>query len=517
MAPFPAELLLKIFSDLQTESPDALYAVAASSQEFSRVARPLVYSEFRFVAYRGEKDVWSDKPVKRMEWWTSEDVAPLVRTCIIWPGRPLGATMFPSGFLDIFQDAIERFRGLRRLVIDDVALGGGLAKIHACLPALEDLKVDLTYAQAPYVFNPAKTTEGAKLKRCQLTLRTKDGLPAFIPFLHPAGLTHLILKCNLRFWAQNASRLPAFPKVIALSIGGLAIKETSDILALLPKFPAVQELTLADLHDIDYSAFTAAALGAMVDTLTTIDVPVELVPILLPAAPHLTHIKLSESSNNTCWDLTRVLEGVSSVNVVSLDVYLNMPNAAALSTIFTAFPQLRELRLQAYDGEDLTDRGGLCGFLDLLAGRGKHAEMVLPASLKSFMITWFSDDDFNSEENWRWVHTLSGGGSADSDEEETPSDDVDGGGRSDSEKKAGHDGAPSVPPTNAGVLDYLQSMRDAILQCLPGLTSLWLDYPPFLVTWRRLAPMGPVSYESVVFECEQDGPGIEAKDFWASR
>ncbi|KAF7326145.1 hypothetical protein MKEN_00466000 [Mycena kentingensis (nom. inval.)] len=513
MAPFPAELLLKICSDLQKESPNALYAVAASSREFSRVARPLVYSKFRFAAYRADKEALSEKAVKRVELWTSEGIAPLVRTCIISRGWSFRDVLVPNGLLETFFDAIEHFRGLRRLVIDDVELGGHLSKIHACLPALEDLKVDLRDAKEPAVFKPAKTIEGAKLKRCQLTLRMKDGLPAFIPFLHPSDLTHLTLECNLRFWVKKASRLPAFPKVVALSLGGFAIKQASDILALLPKFPAVQELTLADLDDLDYSAFTAAALGAMVDTLTTIDVPVELVPILLPAAPYLTHIKLSESSNNTCWELTPMLKGVSSSNVVSLNVYLNMPDAAALSTIFTAFPQLRELHLQAYDGEDLTDRGGSLASSIFSRGRGKHAGIVPPASLKSFMITWFSDDDFNSEENWRWVHTLPDGGSADSDGEGGSSDDED----ADSEEKAVDDGASSAPRTNAGVPEYLQSTRDAILQRLPGLTSLWLDYPPFLVTWRRLAPMGTVSYESMVFDCEQDGPGIEAEDFWASR
>ncbi|KAF7326146.1 hypothetical protein MKEN_00466100 [Mycena kentingensis (nom. inval.)] len=505
MAPFPAEILLKIFTDLQKESPDALHAVAASSREFSRVARPLAYSELRFAAYRDKKEVLSDKAVKRMELWTSEGVAPLVRTCVISRGWRYQAVLVPSGLLKTFFDAIERFRGLRRLLIEDVELGGRLSKIHACLPALEDLEVDLTEAKEPSVFKPATTTEGAKLKRCQLTLRMKDGLPAFIPFLHPAYLTHLTLECNLHFWVKNASRLPAFPKVIALSMGGFAIEQASDILALLPKFPAVQKLTLSDLRDIDTSVFTAADFGTMVHTLTTIDVPSDLVPILLPAAPNLTHIKLSDSNINNIWDPTPVLSGVSSASIVSLDVYISMPDAPSLSAIFTALPQLRELNLQAYDGEDLTDLGGSRfgntrkGFLDFLSGRGKHAQTALPASLKSFMITWFSDDDFNSDENWRWVHTLSDG---DSD---------DGGGSSEDEDEGG------VARTNAGVSDYIQSARDAILQRLPALTSLWLDYPPFLVTWRRLAPMGPVSFKSVVFECEQEGPGIQAEDFWASR
>ncbi|KAF7326133.1 hypothetical protein MKEN_00464800 [Mycena kentingensis (nom. inval.)] len=493
MSAFPAELLLKIFGNLQKESPDSLRAVSASSREFSRVARPIVYSELRFSAYKPKNGTMSKKAFQRMDLWTSETVAPLVRTCIIsrgvWGINASEASL--NGLLAVFLESIGRFSGLRSLVIRDVALERHLSEIFHLLPRLEELDVELVYAKEPALFEP-KVVAGTGLRSCKLKLGLKDGLQAFLPFFRPESLVQLSLECKLQSWAKQAGDIPTFPKVSVLCLGGGAAEDT---IALLPKFPAVRELTFA-VRDLDISDFSARVFGPMLQTVKKADVPGVLVPFFLQNAPNLTHVKLSDAELSSETILT-MLQQSESRNVVSVELYLNMPDAAILSALIAAFPQLEELHFQAYDGGMLCDYGGAQfgdarkSFLDFLAGLGEHATATLPATLKSLMITWYSDEGLDDEENWRWMVELP--------------------------EPWGDGPREGEPHTRAEVPAYLRSTRDAILARLPALTSLWLDYPPVLVTWRREAPNAPVLHESFVYRPGQPVPQIGPKEFWASR
>ncbi|KAF7326132.1 L-aminoadipate-semialdehyde dehydrogenase [Mycena kentingensis (nom. inval.)] len=511
MPPVPTELLLKIFDSVQNDTPESLRAVYSTSREFARVCRPMVYSELQFTAHKDKKAAPSRRAAQSMEFWCSEAIAPFVRTCIISRGDwGFRAEVVPNGLLVVFFDAIEHFRGLRKLVVDNANLDGFLPKIYHGLPALEELDVDLGLAKDPAAFTPDDAPGPTRLSRCNVIPR--KSLHPFLPFFRLDNVREL----NLPLKGFPGT----FPNIAVLSITGRTNGGEARVLKSLARFPALEELRLS-LENVLDTPLDGALIGPMQHTLKKIHISeVELLPTFIPGAARVTHIKISGEVAGC--QIYHALTSVTAPSVVSFDCNLNVPDTEVITTLFSAFPHLEELHFDAYDGRNMEDEDDAYSdvrrdFFDLLAGWGKYTGTTIPATLKSLMVTWAIEDAHRVGEHWRDMHRL-GREQEYSDEDENS--DEDGSEESATEQPeitVQDDGAEdddAAAEAEAG--EYLLATRDAIIARMPALTSLWMDYPPYFVSLRRDAGTGTLSEEflSIAYEPDLLGPGLCPGTFW---
>ncbi|KAJ7124012.1 hypothetical protein C8R43DRAFT_40226 [Mycena crocata] len=225
----PDELLLEVFSRLP---PNTLKEVALASRTFNRVSFPFRFRNFAFQPHAlnptgslllPPSPTAVIKAFSRLEFWSSDGVAPLVRSCQItaW-GAALGpvqlsfsTTHSPYVLRDAVFECLPKFRGLKRIRFDSVHFT--LEGINSLceMPALTHLNIEW----CQFVAGERLSSASQKLRVASFTIsdhHTSDAFHSWLPLLHPDCLRELDVAMAVPFhlFGDVAS---SFPRVHTLS------------------------------------------------------------------------------------------------------------------------------------------------------------------------------------------------------------------------------------------------------------------------------------------------------------
>ncbi|KAJ7200813.1 hypothetical protein GGX14DRAFT_466169, partial [Mycena pura] len=449
----PPEIWLEVFKHAPNK---ALLSLSLTSQSFRHLSRPLLFSHFHFHPYAiGPGDgillpssLKVENAKERLDFWCSEQIAPLVRSCNISPWtrslhskQTFSGTETPHILLARFFDHLQCFTGLQQLSAYQIHFtGSAIAKLSTMArDSLRHLRVQLcevddgeglqsaTSASALSVF-----TFYDKVRRAD-----RDELKAWIHLLHPSHLRELHLTCNLRFLAFNPPFIPTFPCVTKLSIEfDFSIMDSN--IAFLSRFPNVEHLAVTGWGEpINTSGSHPPCLAALRE-LSSLSCP----PILLPVVPGspLTSLTVSNCNAAAFTEQLRRMQVPRTITYLAVD--FDSLEAVALGMILLFFPQLADLTISIglVVKDDIYAEDGFnpiaTKFFTALPGLA-----ALPSGLRSISVSWLfeygENDDPGHDKNFEFG-----------------------------------------------------AVRDALLQRCPALTSLWLDGDTLLLWWRRSAPDG---------------------------
>ncbi|KAJ7061647.1 hypothetical protein C8F01DRAFT_1230885 [Mycena amicta] len=448
----PPEIWSEVFAELDK---NALQALRLSDQAFAQLTRPHLFSSFIFHPHANESDVpgppgrgprllpaaeKAEHYLNRLEFWLSDDIAPLVRSCEVVPWSPSKAEYYgpftksddPNRGMDAFADGLARFSGLRSFFVSQVSLGEAISTSVAHMSSLCELRV--FFCETVFL-GPVRipTTGGPRISTVWFVGSTaepsRDLIKLWTPFLDPRYLRDVRLDAGLRSWNENLDIIPVFGGVTRLLIAASASSRA--LSSILAKFPAVEDLEVLawSVDDLVKHAF-AVGSRSFIGSLKKLKAPHQLLPILLPQASCLTHLVVHMGSH-ALDNLTSPFTSNPLSNLVSLTLTLGHLSLHALAIILNPFPGLRALYIIQRSAFRDTD---IYQFLSEIVKAS-----VLPAEITLFAFAYSprSDDQGNPQ--------------------------------------------PPPPPHSLDVI----SLRDAFLAQYPALTELALDADGFIITWSR--------------------------------
>ncbi|KAF7290254.1 hypothetical protein MIND_01339100 [Mycena indigotica] len=264
----PDELWLEIASSLPRAHLQTLHQL---DKRLSRLTRPLLFADLAFsrtFCSSPTPPILPARPAfdsgqKRLDFWLSDDIAPLVESCHLTV-RVLSedelATQMPVGADCVLPTAtdlrilsrrlvenLSHFVRLRRVQVDDETLSmAAIIGIHG-LPLLEQL--DLT---------GCKIEDGAislalAVTRAPLSFVQLSAFQSFAPekerfwsaFFNADSLRAVTLNIDLAFWLQDPQTAPIFRRTTKLTLLYLAAAPAASLPRVLAKsFPALQDLGL---------------------------------------------------------------------------------------------------------------------------------------------------------------------------------------------------------------------------------------------------------------------------------
>ncbi|KAF7357248.1 hypothetical protein MSAN_01319800 [Mycena sanguinolenta] len=148
----PCEVWLEIFSILERSH---LFALRYVSRSFQRIAGPFIFKHFHFHPYAGlgghttgnfllPSEAKIRRTVRRLRFWASENVAPLVKECTVspWDGWQ-GYTSCNGGdmLLCTFIELLPRFTNLRKFGSSSVKFTQPFVDALGSLPNLKEIDV----------------------------------------------------------------------------------------------------------------------------------------------------------------------------------------------------------------------------------------------------------------------------------------------------------------------------------------------------------------------------------------
>ncbi|KAJ7505952.1 hypothetical protein B0H11DRAFT_1976796 [Mycena galericulata] len=461
----PNEMLLKIVEHLPR---DELQVLCLTSHTFKSFSRPHLFSDLVFHPYAiGGDGLMLPSPaevdayLQRLNFWSSDEIAPFVRSCTIqpWYGRencvPAEA---PYILLAAFFEHLDRFGGLERLHAMEIDF------THAGLAALGRSSVrDVTINMSR--LPPLEGIDFSSLALnvssfCNGDIRLD---PQWISLLRPQYLRKLQLRNHqpLEFLGNNTDSLPSFSLVEVLSLH-VDTSQISHHLSLLTKFPAVQVLSLQPLDPNQHGGpLPEIQFSELFPVLREYTGTSETVPLFLPLRT-LERVAVDTRCNSERF-ATR-LRGVGSpTNVSSLNAKFYGFAHDKLDTICTVFPALVELSIDIwlFGPEQVSVPSKATSFFRMLTEKP-----TLPATLERLAICW---------------------------------------------DLRGHN---AEPPNRE--LPALPALRDALLAGCPNLQCFWLDGHDFMFQWRRW-PGGRVVERTAT---NSDDTEVLRKDFdafWEAR
>jgi hypothetical protein len=146
----PPELWLEVFSELTL--PQEIHLVSLVCKHFCLLAQPLAFQELELTTYKASISPSFPRHISdlehidnRLRLYSSEKMAPAVRTCIIrsTPYNDICSDskhyINPNQILDMFFDALPRFLNVKRLVLGDVDFTKNRVERIQALPGLTSL------------------------------------------------------------------------------------------------------------------------------------------------------------------------------------------------------------------------------------------------------------------------------------------------------------------------------------------------------------------------------------------
>ncbi|KAF7291426.1 hypothetical protein MIND_01287300 [Mycena indigotica] len=419
----PPEIWLDIFEKLPRT---CLPGIVSTGRTFAVLARPLLFAHFYFGPYglqspnphesRRQAVYLTLGPdlqqfdIDRIEFWTSENIAPLVRECSIVPWDPeetdttfIVAEDVALRLLNVFFDRIHHFTRLHTFSAYDVTLTGGmLSKIFHCLPSLTSLLLNLGVSPVSESFTPRSLPPSLNkfiLEMEDNELYSADSLQAYVPFFVPSSLRELCLSGPLNLWSTNPDAIPTFSNVRRLAISIYREGTNPKLAVVLPKFPNVKSLSLYGLDDTDevFDAYWLddVATGCkallpvlqMVTTYFHIHSPVVLA-IFMPGSTCLTcfkyHGRLEPDALLPFFSTFRL------PSLVSLSVQLvGVVSLHSLKPIWYCFPALKHLDLGFSCYLSTTQQAyGTSVATEFLTTLYTSSTPWLPPMLKTLVLSW---------------------------------------------------------------------------------------------------------------------------------
>ncbi|KAJ6457365.1 hypothetical protein C8R45DRAFT_1033500 [Mycena sanguinolenta] len=373
----PEEIWSEIFLHLPRA---ALPQVNLTQRTFHHIVHPLLFRHLEFHPYNclaGYSSVNCPPSglgipdeehviflLQRLQFWSSSDIAPLVRTCRVsnWSkaaippnGWIFRRTDDPYILLNAFFDALPRFTALHHLALTKVHFTQSGLKQLGLLRCLVNFEVLLCSIADGRVVDIGDLTP---LHATQVTFRRHDVFSEgcvehWVPLLNPQILTHLDLAHIPAVLSQIRASTGTFPSVKSLKITmDLCVPSWARILS---KFPAIEVLDISRLRFCGYDKVSEPHVPphGLLTALREYTGPEELLQFLVPI-PTLRRVTLPKWCTRTFDDLVQF--GVTGTvnNVSSLKV--NIVNPATVKFYFEAvcavcivFPGLAELHVKIFE------------------------------------------------------------------------------------------------------------------------------------------------------------------------
>ncbi|KAJ6500965.1 hypothetical protein C8R45DRAFT_1210637 [Mycena sanguinolenta] len=254
----PAEVWLEIFNTLNKKT---LFSVHRVSRSFHRISRLLLFKHFTFYPHAtlaghvnspgdihipGETEV--KRIVRRLRFWASDEVAPLVKECtvapwlIVYEELRLGRYVYCQNYdvmLHTFLEFLPRFTNLGKLNSTSIRFKQHFIDALGSLPNLREIELRKCSLDKSVM---ART----QLKAARLLVANTDdlvGVQKWLSIIDLQVLTQFSVQppygvATLDFIGGD---IPAFPNIRTLEIRILG--SPRDVIAL-KRFPAVQALRI---------------------------------------------------------------------------------------------------------------------------------------------------------------------------------------------------------------------------------------------------------------------------------
>ncbi|KAJ6599992.1 hypothetical protein DFH09DRAFT_1129187 [Mycena vulgaris] len=332
----PAELWLEILSPLPH---DSILAISSTSHSFRHISRPLVFANFHFYPYPAVgaprlTDV--DRSLGLLQFWSSDDVAPLVRSCII--SLQILDARVSETLLAAVLERLPRFSGLRRLRANYVGLTQAAFKGLCRLSALDALSIFCCYVRAGHSIDLTSLSLAVSCFEIASTPVNR-----WIPLLRSDRLREL----SVTFGPDDDRvAFPSFPHVRKLSAVWIdpwreEPWEAGETLRILSNFPALEVLAIRPSIPLVEPGPRATDLFPF---LTEYSGPSHTLRLFL-ALPTL--VRLEVHRGDTSPFLVQ-LEGVQPRhNITSFEITFDADTAenAVFDTLCALFPRLTALRI----------------------------------------------------------------------------------------------------------------------------------------------------------------------------
>ncbi|KAJ7776909.1 hypothetical protein DFH07DRAFT_979118 [Mycena maculata] len=451
----PNELWLEIFQHLPT---DTLKNLALTYHRFQILSRSFIFASFTFHPYGIYTDEYRENPplllppaaavasyLERLDFWTSDEIAPLVRSCRVdpwyaWRRGDCVPTPTPYLLRDAFFARLGRF-SLERLHAKTLHFTrAGLAAL--CGLSLHHLGLEMCSFPTG---DPGRASLALSIP--SFTFQTNWHPPfaaaSWVPRLRPDRLRVLQISADPAFLGDLVH--DAFPRVQRLALT-LDPAHMPLNLAFLAKFPGVQVFRMDAYHRTEgpLPPMQGAGIGPALPALKEYRGTYQALPAFL-ALPTLARVVTSCSAAH----LAAALHARPPTSVTALHLELDNFDAAALDPICAVFPRLLELRIKI----TFAVAGDEHAIPSLF--RGLAAAPRVPPGLACLVLE-----------------------------------------------------CTFAYPDGAGAVPGLPAVRDALVARCPRLTSLWIDGHNFLLQWRK-APDGTLHERALddVVRLHQPGAG----------
>ncbi|KAJ7752564.1 hypothetical protein B0H16DRAFT_786868 [Mycena metata] len=345
----PEELWLLVFKNVP---PEALQAISLTHRAFCWITRPLIFVHLKFHPYcihsangtllLPQKE-HIDMALERLDFWSSDRIAPSVRSCTITSWRYTGQSLpstwttsqTPHVLLNHFLARIARLAGVKEIHVHDVYFTQ-MAITKLCrLPALTSFHV-IQFVNGPSL---EVTSDVLSISRLTVksTLESAGGLTRWMLLLRPDSLLELDIHCNLRVFCVDLPSIPPFPRVHKLSID-LNFAAMSSNVAIFVKFPGVHTLTINGHGRLSESPQDLEILPALTEYRGSV---VPLATFL--HTPKLTNLTIDYCSPDDF--VTRLQSVHRTLNITSLEIEFDRCDHEKLRTLCDLLPHLTELRL----------------------------------------------------------------------------------------------------------------------------------------------------------------------------
>ncbi|KAJ7806558.1 hypothetical protein B0H14DRAFT_3152889 [Mycena olivaceomarginata] len=334
----PNELWGEILGNVNEYDRPTFQNFSLTCRAFLPVSRPFLFSTIRLTPYRIGNDgdlllpppAEVDRRLKRLEFWCSSEIAPLVRSCLIRPldsytGRDASkwssSTDTPYILLDSLFRRLDHFTGLQRLHASGIHFTQARVDILSHLPRLFELHLsDCAVAPGEHIETSPHVLRMSDFSLCHDS-KSDPADDYWFPLLQPDQLR--VLRSDFAL-GRTIYTISSFPNVQTLE--AIMHRQTpSQYSTALSKFPAVRILKLwgKGLHT-DVVVPDAVAVFPVLEEYYG---PHEALP------PNVLAQRI--------WS-TRI-QGRHGRNITSFNVGLKTLNVTIFNKIVEHLPQLTEL------------------------------------------------------------------------------------------------------------------------------------------------------------------------------
>nr|GAT45143.1 predicted protein [Mycena chlorophos] len=367
----PAELWTEILHHLRQRD---LPSIMLANRTFAQLGRPLLFRHFEFTPYATVAPQQFFLPApralrwasERLDFWASDRIAPLVRTCVLSPQRPVAAHRLDQDgkpryvavtadeavvLLDNFIQNLAKFSRTMSFTMMSLPLTNNtLASIYHSLPQLRELCLCFS---TPLPDTSSLGFEirgsGPKIEALNLwsdaaeTGESLGSLHAISSFFNPKHLKHLEL---LGSWTTGAEKLPHLPLLSHCTLEFTNLAAPNFYAELFSKFLAIEWLRVSWVRGEEPGTPPAAIFDKRQSWLRSIKclhVSNHVLPAFLASTDNATELNISGSTPIT--DIVTNLRDVRAPHITTLLLSGEIPAFAALelSEVIASFPRLVHL------------------------------------------------------------------------------------------------------------------------------------------------------------------------------